>query len=79
MWKKMNLGRVEAEAAQIPLKIGLDDPGPQGLEARSSGGPRGLEEAFDWLVEELQRVANEATPRKKANIGRGSPWWSEEV
>jgi hypothetical protein len=31
------------------------------------------------LIEELQRVAEAATPYKKANRGYGSPWWSVEV
>jgi hypothetical protein len=31
------------------------------------------------LIKELQRVAEVATPRKKANRGHGSPWWSVEV
>jgi hypothetical protein len=31
------------------------------------------------LIEELQRIAEVATPRKKANKGHGSPWWSVEV
>ena len=70
--------RIEAEAALLPLKIGLDDSGPQGLRARIQR-QEGLEEAFDQLITELQRVAEAATPRKKTNRGHGSPWWSERV
>ena len=77
-WKMMKESRVEAEAAYIPLRMGLGDPGPQGLKARVKE-TAGLEKAFDQLIEELQRVAEAATPRKKANRGIGSPWWSEEV
>jgi hypothetical protein len=64
--------RVEAEAALLPVVMGLEDPGPQGLKARIQG-QQGLEEAFDQLIKELQRVAEVATPRKKANRGHGSP------
>ncbi|EAQ90773.1 hypothetical protein CHGG_02708 [Chaetomium globosum CBS 148.51] len=52
--------------------------GPQGLRAQVRE-QEGLKEAFNWLVEELQRIAEVATPRKKANRGHGSPWWSVEV
>ncbi|EAQ89439.1 hypothetical protein CHGG_06058 [Chaetomium globosum CBS 148.51] len=77
-WKMMDRRRVEAEAALLPEKIGLEDPGPQGLRAQVRE-QEGLKEAFNWLVEELQRIAEVATPRKKANRGHGSPWWSVEV
>jgi len=33
----MKESRVEAEAAYLPLKIGLEDLGPQGLKARIQG------------------------------------------
>jgi hypothetical protein len=68
----MDRRRVEAEAAHLPKKIGLEDPGLQGLRARVRE-KEGLEEAFDWLIKELQRVAEVATPRKKANRGHSSP------
>ena len=74
----MKESRVEAEAAFLPLKLGLEDPGPQGLKARIQGR-EGLQQAFDQLITELQRVAVVATPRKKPNRGYASPWWSEEV
>jgi hypothetical protein len=70
--------RVKAEAALFPLVMGLEDPGLQGLKAYIRG-KEGLEEAFDRLVRELQRVAEVAAPRRKANRGYGSPWWSVEV
>ena len=70
--------RVEAEAAYLPEKMGLEDPGPQGLKARIKER-EGLRGAFDQLIWELQRVAEAAAPRKKANRGCGSPWWSVEV
>ncbi|EAQ83005.1 hypothetical protein CHGG_10823 [Chaetomium globosum CBS 148.51] len=76
-WKMMKESRVEAEAIQLPLKMGLEDPGPQGLRARTKE-QGGLEEAFDQLIKELQRIAEVATPRRKANRGHGSPWWSVE-
>ena len=69
---------VEAEAAFIPLKLGLEDLGLQGLKAQIRE-VKGLEQAFNQLIEELQRVAEAATPRKKANRGKGSLWWSQEV
>ena len=68
----MDESRVEAEAAFISLKLGLEDPGPQGLRARVRE-VESLEEAFNQLITELQRVAEAATPRKKANRGKGSP------
>lgn len=74
----MKESRVEAEAIQLPLKMGLEDPGPQGLRTRTKE-QGGLEEAFDQLIKELQRIAEVATPRRKANRGHGSPWWSVEV
>src|SRR5687768_5302128 len=74
----MEESRVKAEAALIPLAMGMEDPGPQGLRARIKAR-EGLEEAFEQLIGELQRVAEVATPRRKANRGRGSPWWSVEV
>ena len=77
-WKMMEESRVEAEAALLPVAMGMEDPGPQGLKARIKAR-EGLEEAFDQLVKELQRVAEVATPRRKANRGYGSPWWSVEV
>ena len=63
---------MEAEAAHLPLRIGLEDKGPQGLQARIET-KEGLEEAFDWLVAKLQRVAEETTPRRKANRGFSPP------
>ena len=74
----MEESRVEAEAALLLVAMGMEDPGPQGLKARIKAR-EGLEEAFDQLVKELQRVAEVATPRRKANRGYGSPWWSVEV
>jgi len=70
--------RAAAEAAYLPLKMGLEDPGPQGLKARIQG-QEGLQQAFDQLITELQRVAELATPRKKPNRGHASPWWLVEV
>ena len=70
-WKMMDRDRVKAEVAHLPRRIGLEDPGPQDLRARVRR-QEGLEEAFSWLIEELQRVAEAATPRKKANRGHGS-------
>jgi hypothetical protein len=45
-WKMMDRRRVEAEAAHLPKKMGLEDPGLQGLRARVRE-KEGLEEAFD--------------------------------
>jgi hypothetical protein len=72
-WKMMDKSRVEAEAAYLLGKMGLGDSGPQGLKARIRA-QGGLKQAFDQLIEELQRIAEVATPRKKANRGHGSPW-----
>ncbi|EAQ90768.1 hypothetical protein CHGG_02703 [Chaetomium globosum CBS 148.51] len=63
-WKMMDRRRVEAEAALLPEKIGLEDPGPQGLRAQVRE-QEGLKEAFNWLVEELQRIAEVATPSEE--------------
>jgi hypothetical protein len=41
--------------------MGLEDLGPQGLRARIEG-QEGLRQAFDQLVEELERVAEVTTP-----------------
>ncbi len=69
---------VEAEAAHLPLKMGLEDEGPQGLQAQAQT-QEGLRLAFDRLVQELQGIAEATTPWKKANRGFNSPWWSEGV
>jgi hypothetical protein len=68
----MEESRVEAKAALLLVAMGIEDPGPQGLKARIKAR-EGLEEAFDQLVKELQRVAEVATPRRKANRGYESP------
>ena len=51
-WKMMNKSRVEAEAAYLPEKMGLGDPGLQSLKARTKAR-EGLEQAFDQLIKEL--------------------------
>jgi len=74
----MNRKRVKAEAAYLPLKMGLLEEGPTGLEA-SIQSKEGLEQAFQKLTQELRGIAEATTPRRKANQGFSSPWWSEEV
>ena len=61
-----------AEAAQLPLKFGLADLGPQGLQARTRTR-EGLDQAFTSLAQELKRIAEDTTPRKKASRGQQSP------
>ena len=77
-WKMMHKKGVLAEAAQLPLKFGLADLGPQGLQARTRTR-EGLDQAFISLAQELKRIAEDTTPRKKTSRGQQSPWWSEEV
>jgi hypothetical protein len=64
----MDRKRVEAEAALLPEAIGLTDHSPQGLLARIST-TEGLSQAFDWLVGQLQRIAEASTPARKPNRG----------
>jgi hypothetical protein len=45
----MNRKRVKAEAAYLPLKMGLLEEGPTGLEA-SIQSKEGLEQAFQKLT-----------------------------
>lgn len=70
--------RAEAEAALLPGLAGLGTTGPQGLQAKITT-VEGLEQAFDWLVEELQRIAATVAPERKPNRGFQSPWWTLEV
>lgn len=69
---------VAAEAARLPLNIRLTDLGPQGLKAQV-GTKEGLDQAFKELADELKRIAEYTTPRRKVSRGQQSPWWSEEV
>ena len=64
---------VLAEAAQLPLKFRLADSGPQGLQAQTCTR-EGLDQAFTSLAQELRRIAEDTTPRKKASRGQQSPW-----
>jgi exonuclease III len=77
-WKKMNKHRVAAEANLLPLALGLEDPGPQGLHQRIQTRD-GLDKAFDLLVQELTRIAASSTPEKKPNRGFGAYWWTSDV
>lgn len=77
-WSKMDRKRVEAEAALLPEAIGLADHSPQGLLARIST-TEGLSQAFDWLVGQLQRIAEASTPPRKPNRGFQAHWWTQEV
>ena len=58
--------------------MGLLEEGPTGLEATIQS-KEGLEQAFQRLTQEPKRIAEATTPRKKANRGFSSPWWSQEV
>jgi hypothetical protein len=77
-WKKMDVKRIQAEAAYLPLLAGLDNDDLQNLEANIQTSA-GLSQAFDWLVEELTRIAEAAAPRRKTNRGFSSPWWTAKV
>ncbi|EAQ84182.1 hypothetical protein CHGG_10586 [Chaetomium globosum CBS 148.51] len=77
-WKKMDRERVKAESELLCKVMGLADPGPDGLPAKTRT-VEGLDKAFDSLVEWLTWVAKESTPRKKASCGYSSPWWTVEV
>ena len=57
----INKRGVEAEAAYLPLKIGLLEEGPTGLEA-SIQSKEGLEQAFQKLTQELRGIAEATTP-----------------
>jgi hypothetical protein len=70
----VNKKRVEAEAALLPGLAG----GLQSLRNRIITAEQ-LEEQFDWLVGELQRIAATATPYRKPNRGFQLPWWTLEV
>ena len=60
------------------MAIGLNNLGQQGLRNQIQT-TEGLDRAFDWLVEELTRIAKASTPRKKANNGFQAPWWTAGV
>lgn len=77
-WKKMDKKRVGAESKLLYKVIGLTDPGPNRLMVRIRTVD-GLNKAFDDLINWLTWVAGESTPRKKANTGYSSPWWTREV
>ena len=77
-WKKMDTKGVVAIAAHIPLEMGLEDPGPQGLRTRIRT-VEGLETAFNHLIQLLQGVAEATTPKNRANRGRASPWWDQGI
>ena len=74
----MDRKRVEAEAALLPAAIGLTDRGPQGLLARIST-TQGISQVFDWLVDQLQRIAEASTPPRKPNRGFQAHWWTCKV
>jgi hypothetical protein len=66
----MDKKRVEAEAKNLPLKIGLRTE----ELAKKAKTPQGLKEAFNQLIEELQAIAKSSTPRRKPNQGFQAPW-----
>ena len=68
----MDKKRVQAEAALLPEAIGLPDQGPTGLLARIST-KEGLSQAFDWVVTELQRIAEASTPPPQNQTGGSRP------
>ena len=70
--------RAEAEAALLPGLAGLRNTGPQGLQATITTVDS-LEQVFNWLVRELQRIAATTAPARKPNRGFQSPWWTREV
>jgi hypothetical protein len=38
-----------------------------------------LDHVTDQLVQQLQRIADTSTPRRKVSYGQGEPWWNKEV
>ncbi len=52
----------------MPGLVGLDKTGPQGLQATITI-VEGLEQAFNWLVRELQRIAATIASIRKPNRG----------
>jgi hypothetical protein len=60
-----DLVAIEAEGLHLP-------PGP--LDS-----PTKIDEAVDYLIAQLTRIADSSTPRRKASCGRGEPWWTGEV
>jgi radical SAM superfamily enzyme len=41
--------------------------------------PEIIEAAFGKLLKKLTIIANLSTPRRKAKIGKGCPWWCPKV
>ena len=68
----MDRERVKAELELLYKAIGLINPGPDGLLARTRI-VEGLNEAFNSLVKWLIWVARESTPRRKASFSYSSP------
>ena len=56
----------------------LTDKGPGRLWARIRT-VEGLGKAFDHLIDWLTCVEGESAPKKGANCGYSSPWWTQEV
>ena len=77
-WKKMDKKRVAAESKLLYKAMGLTDPDLSQLTVKIQT-IEDLDRAFNDLVNWLTWVAGESTPRKKANCGFSSPWWSREV
>jgi len=65
-WKMMDRIMVKAEAGH------LRSPGPL-------NNAREIDNAVDDLMEQLTRIADATTPRRKPNIGQGAPWWNPQV
>ncbi len=78
-WKMADYKRIKSEAKGLLLKVSLEDVRElSGFRARvQTQGD--LDQAFDWLVEELTRIAEASAPRKKLSRGFRSPWWSARV
>jgi hypothetical protein len=65
-WALLDKERVAAEAAHIRW--------PQEIHT-----PEDLDAAADELIRTLTRIADAATPRRKAGGGRRNPWWNLET
>jgi hypothetical protein len=67
-WAMMNKIIVQVEAKNLRLA----QPG-------SLCSPESLDSAVDDLVQQLHRIADASTPRRKTSYGQGVPWWTPEV
>jgi hypothetical protein len=60
-----DLVATEAEGLHLP---------PEPLDS-----PTRIDDAVDYLLTQLTRIADVSTPRRKVSQGRGESWWTGEV